>query len=112
MYGLDRQADGRMNQLDFNLDEAIARRDEGIQQVAENNVRFLEVARETAKRLARIHGEITADDVRKVCPLEPFHTNAWGGLFRTKDWVWTGRFRKSALVQGHGNLQRVWRLRA
>ncbi len=98
-------------QLDFNLDEAIARRDEGIQQVAENNQHFLEVARRTAKRLAHPMCEITADDVRRVCPIDPLHPNAWGGLFRTKDWEWTGRFRKSALVQSHGNRVMVWRLK-
>ena len=100
-----------MNQLDFNLDEALLQRDIGIHRVAENNGAFLEAARETAKRQAHRYGEITCDDVRKVCSIDPLHPNAWGALFKGKDWEWTGRYRKSALVQGHGNMQRVWRLR-
>jgi len=100
-----------MNQLAFNLVEALAERDEGIRLVAENNQQFLDVARSTAKHLARWRGEVTCDDVRKVCTIEPLHPNAWGALFKTKEWEWTGRYRKSALVQGHGNMQRVWRLK-
>ena len=99
-----------MNQLAFNLSEAILQRDAGIQRVAENNQQFLEVAREVAKRQVHWYGEITCDDVRKACPIDPLHPNAWGALFKTKEWEWTGRYRKSALVQGHGNMQRVWRL--
>ena len=100
-----------MNQLDFNLPEAIVRRDEGIRQVAENNTEFLKIARAVAKNQARLLGAITCDDVRRVCPIEPLHPNAWGSLFQTKVWEWTGKYRKSALVQGHGNRQMVWRLR-
>ena len=100
-----------MNQLDFNLPEAIVRRDEGIRQVAENNTEFLKIARAVAKNQARLLGAITSDDVRRVCPVEPLHPNAYGAIFKTKDWEWQGYYRKSSLVQGHGNMQRVWKLR-
>jgi len=99
-----------MNQLVFNLPEAILQRDIGIRRVAESNREFLESARAIAKRLAR-YRTITCDDVRKVCSVQPKHSNSWGALFKTKDWEWTGQYRKSALVQGHGNMQRVWRLK-
>lgn len=100
-----------MNQLVFSLPEAIAQKDQGIRQVAQNNQHFLEVARDLARKLARLYGEITADDVRKQMSLEPLHYNSWGAVFQGKEWLWTGRFRRSELVQGHGNLQRVWRLK-
>lgn len=101
-----------MNQLIFNLSEAITQRDIGIHQIADNNKQFLKVARNVAYSIAIAKYEITADDVRKVCPIDPLHPNAWGALFKSKEWEWTGKYRKSALVQGHGNMQRVWRLRA
>ncbi len=98
-------------QLTFNLSEAIARKEQGIQQVADNNEHFLEVVRNIARSLAEAKYEITCDDVRKLCPIDPLHPNAWGAVFKTKEWEWTQKFRRSSLVQGHGNLQRVWRLR-
>ena len=94
----------------FDLAEARKQRDEGIRRVAENNAEFLEAARGTARLIAQGKGEVTADDVRKGCPLAPIHHNAWGAVFKTKEFEWTGRFAQSALVQGHGNLQRIWRL--
>lgn len=93
----------------FDLVEALERRDDGIRQVAENNERFLRVARELAQQIAKHKRGITCDDVRAVCPLDPLHSNAWGALFKAKGWQWTGEYRRSALIQGHGNLQRVWR---
>ena len=100
-----------LNQLDFNLTGSITLRDQGIQQVAQNNEQFLEVARNIARSLAECRIEITADDVRKDCPIEPLHPNAWGAVFKTNEFEWTGEYRRSALVQGHGNMQRIWRLR-
>ena len=94
----------------FDLLEALRARDEGMKRVAENNEHFLDIARLTAKSIAGRKGDVTADDVRRECPLDPLHPNAWGALFKTKSFQWTGQFRRSALVQGHGNLQRVWRL--
>ncbi len=100
-----------MNQTAFDLTEAIHRRDAGIKQVAKNNAHFLEVARNIARSLATAKYEITSDDVRKACPIEPLHPNAWGAVFKGGNFEWTGKYRRSALVQGHGNMQRVWRLR-
>ena len=102
-----------MNQaeLNFDIDQAMTARDEGMKQVEQNNARFMFVARETAKRIARRRGTVTADDVRAECPFEPRHHNAWGPVFCTKDFEFTGERRRSKLKQGHGNEQRVWRLR-
>lgn len=94
----------------FDLVEALKGRDEGIARVAENNESFLAAARATARRIARRKGSVTADDVRAECSLEPLHPNAYGAVFKSRDFIWTGAYRRSSLVQGHGNLQRVWRL--
>ena len=99
-----------MNQLAFNLDQAIVMRDQGIRQVAKNNSQFLQVARHVAKQFALRHGEVTSDDIRKRCVLSPAHPNAWGAVFRGKEWVSTG-YRTSHAVSRHGGMQRVWRLR-
>ena len=100
-----------MNQLDFSLPQAIVMRDRGIKQVARNNQHFLEVARYYARDQARRRGRITSDDVRKACPLDPLHPNAWGSVFKSKEWMWTGEYRQSHAVSRHGGMQRVWRLR-
>lgn len=91
----------------FDLVEALNARDAGIAQVAGNNEQFLEIARAVARDIAKRKGYVTADDVRRECPLRPLHPNAYGALFK-KGFRWTGGFRRSELAQGHGNLQRVW----
>ena len=98
------------DQLTFDLGAALDAKEEGIKRVCENNEEFLNIARGVAIGIARERGEVTNDDVRKACPVQPTHHNAWGGVFRVPLFVWTGKVRTSALVQGHGNLQKVWRL--
>ena len=100
-----------MNQLLFNLEAATVRRDRGIKQVADNNIHFLEVARNVARRIAMRQGEVVSDDVRRECPLNPLHPNAYGAVFKGKEWQWTGRYRTSHLASRHGGQQRIWRLR-
>lgn len=95
----------------FDLIEALDRKDKGMARVAANGAEFLFEARAYAKAIALSKGEITVDDIRLNLDLKPHHHNVWGSLFMTKDWEPTGAFRRSKLVQGHGNPQRVWRLR-
>jgi len=99
-----------MNQLLFNLEAATVLRDRCIKQVADNNIHFLEVARNVARRIAMRQGEVTSDDVRRECQLEPLHHNAWGAVFRGKEWQAVG-YRTSHIVSRHGGSQKVWRLR-
>ena len=98
-------------QLTFNLDQAIVMKDMGINRVANNNEEFLQLARNIARVYAMEHGEVTSDDVRKRCRVTPLHHNAWGAVFKGKEWEWTGKYRNSHSVSRHGGLQRVWRLR-
>lgn len=97
------------DQLNFNLEEAMTARRTGQKRVEENNERFMAEARKTAKRISLRKGDVTADDVRRECRFDPLHPNAWGAVFRSKSFVWTGEWRRSEQVQGRGNMQRVWR---
>lgn len=98
-------------QLDFDLAGAMQDRDTGLREVEANNQRFVERARQHARQIARVRGEVCADDVREVCEFDPLHPNAWGTIFRCPDFESTGRYRRSRLKQGHGNLQLIWRLK-
>ena len=104
-----------MSTLDPQLDLFQARKAKanGIARVSSSNSTWLRTARAVACRIASERGEVTADDVREVLykmGLKPRHYNAWGAVFQNKDLRWTGRFKQSAVVEGHGNLQRVWEL--
>lgn len=61
--------------------------------------------------------ELTADDLVRYVGLPdagPARNNVVGAWFSAKAKAgrieWTGTFRKSERVAGHGNLQRVWRV--
>jgi hypothetical protein len=97
----------------FDQAEANRRKVAALDQLEEHHEDWLYFARLEAVRIARIKGTVTADDVRAELyrrGITPKHHNAWGAVFRDKRLVWTGKFRKSALPQGKGNMQRVWRL--
>jgi len=99
-----------MVQEEFDLSVALQRQEDGIRQVAENNHEFLIAARGTAKLVAQSKGTVTSDDVRAGCPLVPLHPNAWGAVFKSKEFVFTGQYHQSKLVSRHGAMQRVWKL--
>ena len=99
-------------QLD--LFEALAGKVAGMALAELHSRPWVDAARAVARRIALERGTVTADDVRALLypmGLVPAHPNAWGPVFR-KGFVWTGEWRRSAVVQGHGNLQRVWRVAA
>ncbi len=95
----------------FDIQVARAARDEGVHRVASNNAEFLKVARKIARRIAGARGTVTSDDVRRECLIDPIHPNAWGGVFRTGDFEWTGEYFQSSIVTRHAGMQRVWRLK-
>lgn len=99
----------------FDAAAAQAGRDEGIARVASRNAAFMEYARRHAVVVATTRGEVTADTLREWLDgsrIVPSHFNAWGAVFSNHPrLVWSGRFRKSRLPQGHGNMQRVWVLK-
>jgi len=95
----------------FDLITALEKRDQGIEQVAANNDRFLFITRRVARTLARANGHVTMDEVRQYCRLKPLHPNAWGAVFKHPDFEFTGRFVQSENVSRRGGMQRVWRLK-
>ena len=103
-----------MSELQFDLALALNEKDEGIASVCASHEEFVKCAREVAVVLATRHGHVTADMLREVLAvydIEPQHYNAWGSVFKDSRLEWSGEFRTSRLVQGHGNQQRVWVLR-
>lgn len=97
-------------QLD--LLEALRLKEAGLDAAAKHNETWCQTARRVAHEICLQRGEVTADEVRCVLyPLgiKPDHYNAWGSVFRHffED---TGRTRVSAVPEGHGNRQRVWRI--
>ena len=99
-----------MSSPQFNLELALEARDEGIRRVAVSNEQYIKVARAIARQIASQRGSVTSDDVRQACDLEPVHPGAYGAIFKSKDFQWTGQFRQSEAVSRHGGMQRVWRL--
>lgn len=97
------------------LQLALVARQEGVERTTRANSGFVLLAREVATAICRRKGTVTADELRAACGLQgikPAHFNAWGAVFagaRTP-FRWTGEWQRSTAEQGHGNLQRVWRL--
>ncbi len=93
---------------------ALQARDDALDRVEANHADWLGQARAEARRIARLHGTVTADAVRAVMEakgLRPRHYNAWGAVFRRSEFEWTGKWHRSSVRKGNGNMQRVWRLR-
>lgn len=95
---------------------ALVAREEGVARTTRANAGFVLQARDVAAEICRARGSVTADDLRAECArreLAPGHFNAWGAVFAgsRSPFCWTGEFVRSTAVAGHGNLQRVRRLR-
>jgi len=91
---------------------ALKARDEGIARVAGNNQTFIESARSIARMLCRQHGETNADEVRAECEkrgILPRHPNAFGAVFKTKEFCAVGEY-VSRKVNSHGNKLYRWAL--
>ena len=97
------------------LQLALVARQEGVERTTNANSEFVARAREIAVDICRRKGTVTADELRAACGwqgITPGHFNAWGAVFAHKSapFCWTGEWQRSTAEQGHGNLQRVWRL--
>ena len=97
------------------FDRPLAERlaDRGIAIAEANRENRVALARNIGEDHARLYGTVTSDDVRlhfKNLSLE-WIGNAAGSIFRDPRFEFTGQRRKSAVVIGHGNMIRVWRLR-
>jgi len=106
-----------MAQTAFDLEAALAAREEGVKKVASKNATFIETMRGVARLICHRQGTVTADDLKAWAAandMQPTHYNAYGAIFCSKAWKAEFefvRYVKSRQVQGHGNLIREWRLR-
>jgi hypothetical protein len=103
-------------QLTFDLSEGERRKEDGITQAEDAYSRrsLIVIARKIALDIASDRGSVTADDVfmemekRNLNP--ELLGNAAGSLFRGKEFVFFGDWKKSARVSNHARMNRVWHL--
>ena len=88
-------------------------RDNGLDAVENNNLTWVERMREIAKKISAETGEVCSDDLRRIADKtndNPAHVNAWGAVFRAKEWRIIGR-RKSVTPTAHAREIKVWKYR-
>lgn len=94
--------------------DGAAQKQLGLALVERNNPNFVETMRSRARVLARRNGAVTSDDLRGeaiALGVEPAHPNAWGAIFRGKEWALEG-FEPSVHPSNHGRTIRRWSLRS
>lgn len=78
----------------------------------EHRASFLERARAAARRIALVQGELTVDDIRKVCPppadVDP---RVMGAVLKSSEFEAIG-YRRSERRINHGRPIAIFRLRA
>lgn len=92
------------------LELAEARKESGQEQVEDHSDGWVGRMRRYAIGVARMVGEVTADDLRTYavrCDDEPHHPNAWGAVFKGKGWKLSG-YRKSKHVTNNARVIGVW----
>jgi hypothetical protein len=85
----------------------------GRDRVATRNKEWLEWARFHARQISMWTGRVTTDDIHELCTTfnrMPTHHNAFGAIFRGKQWECTG-FEKSVRPSAHARPIGVWRHR-
>lgn len=81
----------------------------GMEASANANESLVSRAREHALFLARMNGEVSIDDVRDSMPGVEFGNWA-GSVFKSKDFVFTGKWLASRHKGSHARPVRVWQL--
>ena len=87
-------------------------RDRGCALVESNNTDFIEAMRFHAKKFIELAGQVSIDELRAKAlelGLEPAHCNAWGSVFRTKDFK-AVEFKKSQVASNHSRRVIIWKL--
>lgn len=95
----------------LNLFRGQQKQSAGIERVAKHNASFLELMRGVAKRISLEQGSVSVDALRVFASergLVPIHPNAWGSIFRGKDWKMIGR-EPSSVVSNHAREVKVWK---
>lgn len=86
---------------------------EGIDRVARHNEDWLDRVRREAMRIDSIRGQVSSADLREWADStgdHPNHKNAWGAVFRGREWVPVG-WTKSRHPDGHARTIRLWSYR-
>jgi len=105
-----------MNSARLNFTASTRARDRGVARVETNSAKWIGLMRDHANWIARKEGQVSADELRWYADelertgLAPSHPNAWGAIFRTRNWVECG-WVKSRCVSNHARMIRVWRLK-
>lgn len=97
----------------FDLYAGVQGKDNGIQQIVDNNPTFVKTMQGVARLIARRRGVVCSDDLREVASqygIAPKHENAWGGIFRGKNWIKVGTVR-SRIPSNHAREIKSWALR-
>jgi hypothetical protein len=85
-------------------------RDEGIARVETNNHEFVVQLRRVARKHSDKHGKVTVDDLRLWADAHqviPAHRNAYGAIFKGRDWRLVGR-QRSTYPSNHYRWISVW----
>ncbi len=85
---------------------------EGMALAAGKRMGLLQMARAEACEIGKQKRLVTADDVGRVMKsmygIESIGP-ATGSLFKTRDWEWTGQWKKSVRKTNHSRMIRIWR---
>ena len=79
-----------------------------------NNADYLKTARSIARMICRVRGTVTADDVRRETErmgIAPKSSVAYGALFKSPEWEFTGDWMQSSYITNHSRAIRKWRLK-
>jgi len=106
---------GRMSELQLDLLEGKARRDESMEQVSDNSGDFIDLGLSAIKGMLRQYA--TGEDIRislQASGIVPHHHNAWGALIRTaikRGLLFpTERFVNMRDAKSHARMTRVYSL--
>lgn len=86
-------------------------RELGLNAVEMHNLIWLERIRRVAKSISRDLHQVSADDLRLYAKFnddEPKHPNAYGAVFKRKEWRLIGR-KKSSTPSARAREIKVWR---
>ena len=98
----------------FDAARSEAAKEQGMASAAIARAELLDRSRVIARTIASMHGEVNMDMVSMEMERIGLDPNALGpaagNVFRGDEWVFAGRFVKSARITNHSRLLRVWRL--
>lgn len=88
-------------------------RDKGIASVSSHNEDWSYRARQAMRRACHQRLTVSAVDLQRWAKNNddwPEHMNAFGAVFRGKEWVWTGDLVQCRHKKGHARTVKVWTL--